>query len=97
MFTPKYQLPFSGVSDKLFLFKKTVFGPGGLSGLVVESLGSPLFLSVLAVLPPNQPVVDPVVASSGHFTPDVKQLAPSGEFEEFGRCFVVESYAQFFS
>ena len=64
---------------------------------MVESLGSPVFLSVPAIRPSDQPVVDLVVASSGHFTPDVKQLAPSGEFEEFGRCFVVESYAQFFS
>ena len=78
---------------QVILFKKTVFGPGGLSGLVVESLGSPVFLSVFAIRPSNQPVVDLVVASSGYFTPDVKQQAPTGEFEELRGCFVVESYA----
>ena len=63
---------------------------------MVESLGSPVFLSVPAIRPSDQPVVDLVVASSSHFTPDIKQQAPGRELEEFGGCFVVQSYAQFF-
>ena len=61
---------------------------------MVESLGSPVFLSVPAIRPSDQPVVDLVVASSSHFTPDIKQQAPVGEFEELWWSFVVEGYTQ---
>ena len=72
LLSSEYQLPFSGVSDKVISLKNSLW-TGGLSGLVVESLGSPVFLSVPAIRPSDQPVVDLVVASSSHFTPDIKQ------------------------